>query len=81
MSIHVIVIVLATLISLLVVLQLKRLAGNVEFNVNSNKTVVAVVVNAFVTSKLDCCNALLYGLPKHQLQRLKYVQGTAAKVE
>ena len=37
-------------------------------------------VHAFVTSKLDYCNALLYGLPKYQLQRLQYVQNTAARV-
>ena len=37
-----------------------------------------VAVHAFVTSKLDYCNALLYGLPKYQLQRLQYVQNTAA---
>ena len=40
-----------------------------------------VAVHAFVTSKLDYyCNALLYGLPKYQLQRLRYVQNTAARV-
>ena len=46
------------------------------------KESAAVVVHAFVTSKLDYCNALLYGLPKYQLQRLQYmyVQNTAARV-
>ena len=39
-----------------------------------------VAVHAFVTSKLDYCNALLYGLPKYQLQRLQYVQNTAATI-
>ena len=39
-----------------------------------------VAVHAFVTSKLDYCNALLYGLPKYQLQRLQYLQNTAAIV-
>ena len=39
-----------------------------------------VAVHAFVTSKLDYCNALLYGLPKYQLQRLQYVQNTVARV-
>ena len=44
------------------------------------KESAAVVVHAFVTSKLDYCNALLYGLLKYQLQRLQYVQNTAARV-
>ena len=39
-----------------------------------------VAVHAFVTSKLNYCNALLDGLPKYQLQRLQYVQNTAARV-
>ena len=39
-----------------------------------------VTVHVFVTSKLDYCNALLYGPPKYQLQRLQYVQSTAARV-
>ena len=40
----------------------------------------SVLVHAFVTSKLDYCNSLLYGVPKYQLQRLQYVQNTAARV-
>ena len=40
----------------------------------------AFVVHAFVTSKVDYCNALLHGLPKYQLQRLQYLQNTAARV-
>ena len=31
---------------------------------------ISLAVHAFVTSKLDYCNALLYGMPKYQLQRL-----------
>ena len=38
------------------------------------------VVHAFATSKLDYCNALLYGLPKNHLQILRYVQNTSARV-
>ena len=40
-----------------------------------------VAVHAFVTSKLDYCNALLYGLPKYQLQRLQYVQNKTRRLE
>ena len=38
-----------------------------------------VAVHAFVTLKLDYCNALLYGLSKYQLKRLQYVQNTGAR--
>ena len=37
------------------------------------------LVHAFVTSKLDNCNALLYGLPKYKIQRLQYVLNSAAR--
>ena len=40
----------------------------------------SISVHAFVSSELDYCHALLYGLPKYQLQRLQYVQNTAARV-
>ena len=49
-------------------------------NKHLTKESEAVVVHAIVTSKLDYCNALLHGLPKYQLQRLQYVQNTAARV-
>ena len=44
--------------------------------VQSTKT----LVQAFVSSHLDYCNALLFGLPKCQLDRLKKVQNAAARV-
>lgn len=36
------------------------------------------LVQAFVTSKLDNCNAFLYGLPKYKIQRLQYVLSSAS---
>ena len=33
-----------------------------------------------ISSKLDYCNALLYGLPDAQLQRLQRAQNTAARI-
>ena len=37
-------------------------------------------VHAFVTSKLDNCNALLYGLPKYKIQRLQYALTSTARL-
>ena len=39
-----------------------------------------IFVHAFVSSKLDYCNSLLYGLPKHMISSLQSVQNTAARV-
>ena len=35
-----------------------------------------ILVHAFISSKLDNCNSLLYGLPKHLLNRLRLIQNT-----
>ena len=38
------------------------------------------LVHAFISSKLDFCNALLYGLPQSVIDRLQYVQNCAARL-
>ena len=38
------------------------------------------LVHAFISSKLDNCNSLLYGLPGHLLNRLRLIQNTAARI-
>ena len=66
----------------------------VRVNIILNKTVVVdrkmgkcltqesseIAVHAFITSKLDYCNSLLYGCRKVQLKKLQYVQNTAARI-
>ena len=38
------------------------------------------LIHAFITSKLDYCNALLCGLPTSQLNRLQRIQNIAARI-
>ena len=47
-----------------------------RFRCSSENT--QVLVNAFVTSRLDYCNSVLYGLPTTELQKLQRVQNAAA---
>ncbi len=39
-----------------------------------------LLVQAFVISKLDCCNALLAGLPSNTIKPLQMIQNTAARL-
>lgn len=45
-----------------------------------NVTTAEVLVHAFIISKLDFCNSLLYGLPKYEINKLQSVQNAAARV-
>ena len=38
------------------------------------------IIHAFVTTHLDYCNAILYGLPKFLLNRLQLVQNRAVRI-
>ena len=39
-----------------------------------------IAVHAFITSKLDYCNSLLYSCRKTHLKKVQYVQNTAARI-
>ena len=39
-----------------------------------------ILIHAFVTSALDCCNSLLYGLPQYQIKKLQHVLNAAARL-
>jgi hypothetical protein len=44
------------------------------------KDVAAQLIHSFVSSRLDYCNSLLYGISTKSLKRLKKVQNTAARI-
>ena len=39
-----------------------------------------ILLHAFISSKLDSCNSLLYGLPQSLIDRLQAVQNCAARL-
>ena len=39
-----------------------------------------IIIHAFVSSKLDHCNSLLFGLPAYQIQKQQLIQNTAAQI-
>ena len=38
------------------------------------------IIHSFITSKLDYCKGILYGLPQAQLDKLKHKKNTAARI-
>ena len=45
-----------------------------------SKDSLLILIHAFIISKLDYCNSLLYGLPKKQIFKLQRVQSAAARL-
>jgi len=54
--------------------QLRQVRPSLNFN--SSK----LLANALVSSKLDFCNSLYYGLPQNQIHRMQLVQNSLARV-
>ena len=42
--------------------------------------VTRILIHALVTSHLDYCNSLLYGIPQYQFNRLQRILNAAARV-
>ena len=38
------------------------------------------LIHAFITSRLDYCKSLLYGVPDHHMQKLQYVTHASAQL-
>ena len=45
-----------------------------------SSTTTEILVHAFVSSKLDYCNSLLYGVPNYLTKKLQRVQNAAARL-
>ena len=41
---------------------------------------LVTVIHAFITSRVDYCNSLLYGVSKYNLNRLQRIQNSAAPI-
>ena len=53
--------------------------GRLRKLLSGTKT-IETLVHAFVTSKLDHCNSLLYAVPKYVIEKLQSVQIAAARL-
>ena len=52
--------------------------GKIRKYLDNNST--ERLVHAFITSRLDCCNSLLIGLPDNDLQKLQKLQNASARL-
>ena len=45
-----------------------------------SKRTTALIIHAFIFSRLDYCNSLLFSIPKFQINRLQRLQNSAARI-
>lgn len=45
-----------------------------------SQDIVETLIHAFVTSRIDYCNSLLFGLPAFQISKIQRMQNAAARV-
>ena len=45
-----------------------------------SSTAAETLIHAFITSRLDYCNSILYGSPAYILNKLQYVQNSTARM-
>ena len=55
-----------------------RMIGNIRQYLDQKTT--TMLVHAFVTSRLDACNSLLFGLPDNLINKIQRVQNIAARL-
>ena len=51
-----------------------------RFRPSLSDSVTETLIHCFISTRLDYCNAILTGLPSKTLDRLQYVQNSAARV-
>ena len=45
-----------------------------------SKETTEILIHAFISSRVDYCNSLYYGLPAYQLMKLQRIQNVAARL-